>query len=167
VRGNELWKLLVAVNGYIVNREPWKKFKEAGADESLSLILWNTLEVQRIVWVMMAPFMPATTREALSRLGADPDRIDADALKWGALPTARRCVRPRQSFRASMPRRTSVEDRWKTNPKRLNWQTGDLQLKRRKLLLPTSRRSASTNSWKSTSASPKSGRRSACPNRRS
>jgi len=81
------WKLLVAVNGYIVNREPWKKFKETGADESLSRVLWNTLEAQRIVWVMMAPFMPSTTREALTRLGADPDLIGADALRWGGLPT--------------------------------------------------------------------------------
>ena len=81
------WKLLVAVNSYIVNREPWKKFKETGADEGLSRILWNTLEAQRIVWVMMAPFMPSTTREALTRLGADPDRIRADALRWGGLPT--------------------------------------------------------------------------------
>jgi methionyl-tRNA synthetase len=82
------WKLLVAVNGYIVNREPWKKFKETGADESLSRILWNTLEAQRIVWVMMAPFMPATTREALTRLGADPNFITRDALQWGNLPTS-------------------------------------------------------------------------------
>jgi methionyl-tRNA synthetase len=82
------WKLLVAVNGYIVNREPWKKFKETGADESLSRILWNTLEAQRIVWVMMAPFMPATTREALARLGADPSFITRDALQWGNLPTS-------------------------------------------------------------------------------
>jgi len=82
------WKLLVAVNGYIVNREPWKKFKETGADESLSRILWNTLEVQRIVWVMMAPFMPATTREALTRLGANPDFITRDALQWGSLPNS-------------------------------------------------------------------------------
>ena len=82
------WKLLVAVNGYIVNREPWKKFKETGADESLSRILWNTLEAQRIVWVMMAPFMPATTREALTRLGANPDFITRDALQWGSLPNS-------------------------------------------------------------------------------
>jgi methionyl-tRNA synthetase len=81
------WKLLVAVNSYIVNREPWKKFKETGADESLSRILWNTLEAQRIVWVMMAPFMPATTREALTRLGANPYFITRDALQWGSLPT--------------------------------------------------------------------------------
>jgi methionyl-tRNA synthetase len=81
------WKLLVAVNGYIVSKEPWKKFKETGADETLSPILWNTLEAQRIIWVMMAPFMPSTTREALARLGADPDSIGVDALKWGGLPT--------------------------------------------------------------------------------
>jgi methionyl-tRNA synthetase C-terminal region/beta chain len=80
------WKLLVAINGYIVSGEPWKKFKESGVDETLSRILWNTLEAQRIVWVMMAPFMPSTAREALSRLGSDPDSIGVDALRWGGLP---------------------------------------------------------------------------------
>jgi methionyl-tRNA synthetase len=38
------WKLLVAINAYIVSREPWKHFKEKGADEALSRILWNVLE---------------------------------------------------------------------------------------------------------------------------
>jgi methionyl-tRNA synthetase len=79
------WRLLVAINGYIVSREPWKKFKESGADDSLSQIIWNCLESLRIVWVMVAPFMPASTREALLRLGADPDAIDAGALAWGRL----------------------------------------------------------------------------------
>src|SRR5438270_11199287 len=37
---------------------------------------------------MMAPFMPSTTREALTRLGADPNFISCDALQWGSLPTA-------------------------------------------------------------------------------
>jgi len=80
------WELLVAINSYIVTREPWKHFKERGADVTLSRVLWNVLEALRIVWVMMAPFMPRSTREALARLGSDPDRIDADALKWGVLP---------------------------------------------------------------------------------
>ncbi|HVR37862.1 MAG TPA: methionine--tRNA ligase [Thermoanaerobaculia bacterium] len=79
------WDLLVAINGYIVAKEPWKRFKENGADETLSRVIWSSLEALRIVWVMMAPFMPKTTREALARLGADPDRIDADALQWGGL----------------------------------------------------------------------------------
>jgi methionyl-tRNA synthetase len=80
------WRLLVAINGYIVSREPWKMFKESGADDALSRTIWNTLEALRIVWVMVAPFMPATTREALARLGADPDEIEADDFAWGGLP---------------------------------------------------------------------------------
>src|SRR5436190_4644897 len=78
-------RLLVAVNGTIVSKEPWKMFKETGADEALSRVIWNTLEAQRIVWVMVAPFMPASAREALARLGAAGD-ISRAALEWGGLP---------------------------------------------------------------------------------
>jgi methionyl-tRNA synthetase len=81
------WELLVPINAYIVSHEPWKHFKEQGADPALGRILWNVLEALRIVWVMMAPFLPRSTREALTRLGADPDAIDANALQWGGLPT--------------------------------------------------------------------------------
>ena len=79
------WRLLVAINGYIVSREPWKRFKDNGADDALSRIIWDTLEALRIVWVMVAPFMPSSTREALTRLGCDPDRIGARELSWGRL----------------------------------------------------------------------------------
>jgi methionyl-tRNA synthetase len=77
------WKLLVATNGYIVSKEPWKKFKETGADESLSRIIWNALEALRIINVMLAPFMPSTTAEALRRLGAEGEDSN---LEWGGLP---------------------------------------------------------------------------------
>ena len=79
------WELLTAINSYIVTQEPWKRFKESGADGALSRILWCTLEALRIVWVMMAPFMPASTAVALVRLGANADRIDAADLEWGGL----------------------------------------------------------------------------------
>ena len=82
------WKLLVAINSYIVTREPWKKFKEEGASDALARIIWNCLEAVRIVCVMVAPVMPASAREALSRIGADPDRIEVAALQWGSLPTS-------------------------------------------------------------------------------
>jgi methionyl-tRNA synthetase len=81
---DQAWELLNAINSYIVNREPWKKFKETGADEGLSRVLYNALEALRIVWVMMAPFMPQSAVEALRRLGAE-NRIDAAALQWGLL----------------------------------------------------------------------------------
>jgi methionyl-tRNA synthetase len=81
------WELLTEINSYIVTREPWRRFKESGADGALARILWDTLEALRIVWVMMAPFMPSSTAEALRRLGADPKRIGVRDLDWGALPT--------------------------------------------------------------------------------
>jgi methionyl-tRNA synthetase len=80
------WRLLVAINSYIVSHEPWKHFKENGADESLSRIIWNCLESLRIAWVMLAPFMPSLTRDALERLGSNADAIGADDLQWGRLP---------------------------------------------------------------------------------
>jgi methionyl-tRNA synthetase len=81
------WDLLNEINSYIVTREPWKRFKQSGADGALARIIWDTLEALRIVWVMMAPFMPESTREALRRLGANPDDITAADLSWGSLPT--------------------------------------------------------------------------------
>src|SRR6266550_1431827 len=70
------WRMLAAINGFIVSREPWRHFKEKGPDEALSRVIWNTLESLRIVSVMLAPFMPTAAREALTRIGADPDEID-------------------------------------------------------------------------------------------
>jgi methionyl-tRNA synthetase len=81
------WELLTEINSYIVTREPWRRFKESGADGALSRIIWDTLEALRIVWVMMAPFIPMSTREALRRLGSDPERIGVRDLNWGGLPT--------------------------------------------------------------------------------
>ena len=81
------WELVTAIDGYIVAREPWKHFKEHGADPALCRIIWNTLEALRIVCTMAAPFMPASMHEALTRLGADPEDIGHDALRWGVLPT--------------------------------------------------------------------------------
>jgi methionyl-tRNA synthetase len=81
------WELLNEINSYIVTREPWKRFKQSGADGALSRILWDTLEALRIVWVMMAPFMPESTRQALIRLGSKPDAIGVADLDWGGLPT--------------------------------------------------------------------------------
>jgi methionyl-tRNA synthetase len=83
---DSVWDLLTAINSYIVSHEPWKRFKASGADDALSRIVWNPLEALRIVWVMMAPFVPDSAREALSRLGAEPGAIEKSALTWGGLP---------------------------------------------------------------------------------
>jgi methionyl-tRNA synthetase len=82
---DSVWELLTAINAYIVGHEPWKRFKENGADAALSRIIWNPLEALRIVCVMMAPFIPASAHEALARLGSEGDAIMEGALSWGGL----------------------------------------------------------------------------------
>ncbi len=79
------WELVGSIDRYIVAREPWKHFKEKGADAALSRIIWNTLEALRIVCVMAAPFMPKSAAEALRRLGSDPNSISRNALDWAGL----------------------------------------------------------------------------------
>jgi methionyl-tRNA synthetase len=81
-----VWKLIVAINGYIVSREPWKLHKEEGASEKLCRILYNVLEASRIVWVMLSPVIPTASKEALRRLGAGTDPMNRDSFQWGGLP---------------------------------------------------------------------------------
>jgi methionyl-tRNA synthetase len=81
------WKLVTATNGYIVTKEPWKMFKEGGASEALSRVIWNALEATRLVWVMIAPFLPTSAGKALERIGANPSAIGRESLAWGGLPT--------------------------------------------------------------------------------
>ncbi len=81
-----VWRLLDAVNGYIVGREPWKMFKSTGADESLSRVIWNVLEGLRLSWIMASPFMPVVATEALRRLGCADRPVTTDQLVWGILP---------------------------------------------------------------------------------
>lgn len=83
----EVWRLVVAINGYIVSREPWRRFKEQGANDALARILWDALEGMRIVWVMMGPVMPRTAAVALRRLGAGEGKLTRQSLRWGGLPT--------------------------------------------------------------------------------
>src|SRR6185369_10671646 len=79
------WRLVSAVDRYIVAREPWKHFKEHGADSALARVIWNCLEALRIAFVMVAPVMPKIASEGLSRIGGNESDIGAEALSWGRL----------------------------------------------------------------------------------
>lgn len=84
-----VWRLLDSINAYIVSREPWKIYKQRGADDALSRILWDSLEAFRVVLVMLSPFMPGVAADALRRIGvSDVDRhLTRQSLGWGYLPT--------------------------------------------------------------------------------
>ena len=82
-----VWRFLSIVNGYVVAREPWKIRKEEGSSPRLSRVLYAAAEGVRAAAVLLAPFVPATSRrifETFALPGRDPGAAD---LEWGVLPT--------------------------------------------------------------------------------
>jgi methionyl-tRNA synthetase len=93
-----LWRLLAEANGYLVEREPWKRVKQEGPSEGLSRVLWNGLEAVRIVATGLLPFMPRTAPRVLAAIGAGEPAAGLDALEWGALPTGAELPGPEALF---------------------------------------------------------------------
>jgi methionyl-tRNA synthetase len=85
-----VWRYLTEINGYIVAREPWKIRKAEGSDSArLHRVLSAAAEGVRLSAVMLAPFIPKTSRkifEAFGMEGRDPATEDLD---WGRLPVSR------------------------------------------------------------------------------
>ncbi len=84
-----VWRLLTAVNGHVVSREPWKIRKEEGVGSAkLHGVLYAAAEGVRLAAVMLSPFVPVTSRkifETFALPAADPTPAD---LGWGRLPVS-------------------------------------------------------------------------------
>ena len=84
-----VWRLLTAVNGHVVSREPWKIRKEEGVGSAnLHGVLYAAAEGVRLAAVMLSPFVPVTSRkifETFALPAADPAPAD---LGWGRLPVS-------------------------------------------------------------------------------
>jgi len=78
------WRLIGAANQELETTEPWKA--EPG---TVDAVLGSSLEVLRIVSLLIAPAMPATAAEIWSRIGLS-DTVDAqrlpEAARWGGYP---------------------------------------------------------------------------------
>ena len=82
-----LWELVGAANKYIDREAPWKLAKETEQRARLGTVLYESLEVLRVIAVLLESFLPETAGRILSALG-DPPRPELlpDALVWGQLP---------------------------------------------------------------------------------
>lgn len=80
-----VFELIRQLNQYVENTAPWRL---ADTDRRrLSGVLYNMAEGLRFISVVIAPFMPCSSREMLSQLGIY-DKISADfsTLNWGLFP---------------------------------------------------------------------------------
>lgn len=84
-----IFKAVDATNQYLEKREPWKAAKDPERAASVPTTLHTCCEAIRITALLLAPFLPETSAEILSRLGV-PDALEGAVLPaaaaWGALP---------------------------------------------------------------------------------
>ncbi|MBN1594922.1 methionine--tRNA ligase [candidate division FCPU426 bacterium] len=83
-----LWDIIKRANKYIEESAPWACCKRQEMNR-VHAILYNLLEVLRLVAVYLYPFMPFTTPRILEQLGdAQPQRVPIFPREaaWGLLP---------------------------------------------------------------------------------
>ncbi|HXI55366.1 MAG TPA: methionine--tRNA ligase, partial [Polyangia bacterium] len=75
------WQIVRDFNGYIEATKPWNLAKEPARRGELELMLANCCEALRWAALMVAPAMPATSREILRQLGRAADE-DTWPTRW-------------------------------------------------------------------------------------
>lgn len=82
----EVMELIHAANHYIEDSEPWTLAKDPARADELAAVIYNLLEAIRISAHLLMPFMPATSAEALRRIGCGAETEDlVSACGWGQL----------------------------------------------------------------------------------
>jgi len=86
-----IWELIGAANTFIDHKRPWQLFGQKREDE-LCGVLYSVLETERIILLMLLPFIPKAASEMLGYIGVQPesDEILPERVKWGGLSFGRR-----------------------------------------------------------------------------
>ncbi len=82
-----IWGLISAGNKYIDESAPWALAKDPAQQQRLGTVMYNLMELQRLVALLVAPFMPQSAATILATLGCDPQQTDLTGHDvWGLLP---------------------------------------------------------------------------------
>ncbi|MBI4456541.1 MAG: methionine--tRNA ligase [Acidobacteria bacterium] len=95
-----IWEFISAANRYIVTHEPWKLAKDPVQRSQLESVMVNSLEVLRLLALLLRPLLPETSRQIWESLGMDPSLlfISWNQVRWGDLPPGGRIGVIRQLF---------------------------------------------------------------------
>ena len=85
---NDTWALIHRSNKYIDETTPWILAKDPAKKERLQTVLYNLLEVQRIIAMLVSPVIPSAAAEIWKQLGLGDfsQAILADGQTWGLYP---------------------------------------------------------------------------------
>jgi methionyl-tRNA synthetase len=83
-----VWAIVDRLNGYLVEKEPWKIAKDESRRDELASILYASAEALRILAILTQPIMPSAAERLWEQLGvAEPllhQRVPTSVV-WGAL----------------------------------------------------------------------------------
>jgi len=79
-----IWDVVSAGNKYIDETAPWTLAKDPAQQERLGTVMYCLAESQRLVYSLLAAFMPATSAKGLGYLGSE-QAPTAASLVWGQL----------------------------------------------------------------------------------
>ncbi|MDQ6701069.1 MAG: methionine--tRNA ligase subunit beta, partial [Acidobacteriota bacterium] len=89
-----IWRLLSAVEKFIVEQAPWKLARAADAESQAKLdaTLYTSAETLRIATALLSPILPESVAKIWRQLGMETplDAIRMDSLEWGQLPTGQK-----------------------------------------------------------------------------
>ena len=95
------FRLIDATNEFIAATAPWTLAKDPATADRLSQVLFDAAEAIRLAAVLLAPIMPASSREILRRVGASSRRSELRPRRPLARTTASaRCFRKGRCGRA-------------------------------------------------------------------
>jgi methionyl-tRNA synthetase len=96
-----IWELIGLTNRYIDRTEPFRLAKDPGRRSRLETVMYHILEVNRLVAVLLWPFMPKTAEDVADQMGIEISwkRGDLPRLaRWGILEPGTRLGKPRALF---------------------------------------------------------------------
>lgn len=93
-----IWRIIDRANQYVDQTAPFKLAKDPAQGKRLDEVLYNLVEVCRILAVLLWPYLPSTASRIYSQLGlpGTPDRMAAAT--WGGLPAGHAIGAPEALF---------------------------------------------------------------------
>jgi methionyl-tRNA synthetase len=92
-----IWEVISAGNKYIDETAPWTLAKDPALKERLGTVMYCLAESQRLVYSLLAAFMPATAEKGLCYLGVEHPPT-AESLAWGKLAAGTKIIKAEALF---------------------------------------------------------------------
>ncbi len=106
------WELVNACNKYIDESAPWSLAKNEKDKPRLGTVLYHALESLRLIALLLAPFMPATSETMWAQLGLEENLWKQNFNengRWGGLKPGSKIVKPAPLFPRIDPSKGSSE----------------------------------------------------------